>query len=141
MLHPDLPLVSDTSDWQKGGIRYAKLKEIVPAYLAPEKVEAFFVAVRGARRGRLLNPFTPLHREFVVAATPTGVKVLRLKLPGVFRASIKSTVFEGHGEAVSWNGKQMVVDGVAYKPISFHTEDAQDVARLVAPPVQVSRDS
>jgi len=117
-------------EWQKGGIRYAKLKEVVPGYLAPEKVEAFFVAVRGAGKGRLFNPLTPLQREFVIAATPAGARVLELKLPGVFRASIKCEVSTGV-DGVSWDGERMVVGGTSYSPVSFHAEDAEEVVRLL----------
>jgi hypothetical protein len=35
---------SATNDWLKGGLRYAKLKDVTPEYLEPEAVEAFFVA-------------------------------------------------------------------------------------------------
>jgi len=124
--------VAEPSDWQKGGIRYAQLKEVVPDHLSPEEIQAFFVAVRGSGKGRLFNPFTPFEREFVIAATPDGVRVLKLKLPGVFRASVKSTVFQGGGEAVSWDGERLTVAGAPYRPISFHTEDAEEVARLLA---------
>jgi hypothetical protein len=124
--------VAESSDWQKGGIRYAKLKEVVPAYLAPEEVQAFFVAVRRGGKGRLFNPFTPFEREFVIAATPDGVRVLKLKLPGVFRASVKSMVFQGDGEVVSWDDERLTVAGASYRPISFHAEDAEEVARLLA---------
>lgn len=123
--------MAEPSDWQKGGIRYAKLKKIVPDYLAPEVVQAFFVAVRGAGKGRLFNPFTPFVREFVIAVTPDGIRVLQLKLPGVFRASIKHQVFEGTGGVVSWNGERMVIDGTSYRPISFHAEDAEKVAVML----------
>jgi hypothetical protein len=125
--------VTEPSDWQKGGIRYAKLKEVVPGYLAPEEVEGFFVAVRGVGKRRLFNPFTPFEREFVIAATPDGVRVLKLKLPGVFRASVRSMVFQGGGEAVSWDGERLHIAGTPYRPISFHAEGAEEVARLLAP--------
>jgi hypothetical protein len=121
----------DISDWQKGGVRYANLKTVVPAFLAPEKVDLFFVGVRGGGRGRLLNPFTPLQREYVIVATPAGVRVLKLKLPGVFRASVKSIVFEGGADEVSWDGRRMYVGDVSYAPISFHDEDAEEVGRLL----------
>lgn len=65
------------SDWQKGGLRYAKLKRVVPEFLAPVRLDAFFVAVRSrGGRFRLFNPFTPLQREYVIAATNENAIVL-----------------------------------------------------------------
>jgi hypothetical protein len=123
------------SEWQKGGLRYAKLKEIVPAYLAPAKVLAFFVGVR-SRGGafRLINPFTPLQREYVLAATTDGLAILRLRRPGVFRASIRETVYEGKPPIdIAWEDGNVVVDGkLLYAPIAFHQEDAQRVVDLLA---------
>lgn len=124
-----------SNDWLKGGLRYAKLKSVIPAYLSPEPVEAFFVAVAG--RGhlpRLLNPFSPLQREYVVAATPEKVFVLKLKRPGVFRASIGGVNHEAHREAVDckWVDDKFVLDGVDYWPISFHGEDAEALVSLIS---------
>lgn len=120
------------SDWQKGGVRYAKLKVVVPEYLAPAEVLAFFVAVRRGSSLRLINPFSPLQREYVIAATTTGVSVLRLRRPGVFRASIGETVAAGvvAPENVAWKDGRMTICGVAYQPISFHGPDAEAVAKL-----------
>jgi hypothetical protein len=64
------------------------------------------------------------------AATPTGVRILKLKLPGVFRASIKGEESAGEGE-VSWDGERMILGGTSYRPVSFHAEDAEEVARLL----------
>ena len=68
---------SVVSDWQRGGVRYLKLKEIVPEALKPAQVQGFFVAVR-SHGGllRLINPLTILQREYVIAATDKGVAVL-----------------------------------------------------------------
>lgn len=120
------------SDWQKGGLRYAKLKEIVPEYLSPAEVLAFFVAVTSAGGStRLVNPLSPLQREYVLAATTRGLVILRLRRPGVFRASIRDTIYEGHDpSAVRWDGSKFVVDGRPYVPIAFHREDAERVAKL-----------
>lgn len=123
---------SQPSEWQKGGIRYAKLKEIVPEYLAPAEVQAFFVGVKG-RGGaiRLINPLSPLQREYVIATTTEGLVVLRLRRPGVFRASIKGTVLsKSKSDAdVAWSDGRLVVDGETYQPIAFHREDAERVAQ------------
>lgn len=123
-----------TTDWQKGGLRYLKLKEIVPDFLAPAEVRGFFVAVR--RHGgmfRLLNPFSPLQREYVIAATTEGAIVLRLRRPGVFRASIAQAVYRAPAEeaTVGWREGRILIGGVEYEPIAFHQEDAERVAGLL----------
>lgn len=127
-------MTKSSTDGLKGGLRYAKLKTVVPDYLSPEPVEAFFVAVTG--RGhlpRLLNPFSPLQREYVVAATPERIFVLKLKRPGVFRASIGGVVYEARREIADckWTDDRLVVDGVDYWPISFHGEDAEALASMI----------
>src|SRR5262245_28939293 len=114
---------SAISDWQRGGIRYLKLKEIVPEFIEPEQVQAFFVAVR--RHGgmlRLINPFTVLQREYVIAATNNGVVVIRLRRPGVFRASIAGVLYKAPtAEAgVKWLDGGLTVNGIKYRPIAFH---------------------
>ncbi len=123
------------SDWQKGGLRYTKLAERVPEFLAPAMVHAFFVGVR-SRGGlfRLINPFTVLQREYVIAATTDGIVVLKLRRPGVFRATIASKVYEGSGEdpGPAWDGGTFEVGGTAYQPIAFHSDDAERVAELAA---------
>ncbi|HET7510326.1 MAG TPA: hypothetical protein VFJ65_08780 [Solirubrobacterales bacterium] len=119
------------SEWQKGGLRYLKLKNIIPDFLAPAQVTTFFVGVRGVGgKSRLINPFTPFQREYVIAAIDGEVVVIRLKLPGVFRAAIDSVIFRGSpGEGnLQWDGSRLRISGVSYQPISFHEEDA---ARLV----------
>jgi len=123
---------SETSDWLKGGLRYAKLKDIVPEYLAPEPVEAFFVAVGGRGRWpRLLNPLSPFQREYVVAVTAKKVFVLRLKRPAVFRASIDKIVSETRREAAAkWDNGRVVLGETSYWPISFHSEDAEELVSL-----------
>lgn len=98
-------------EWQKGGVRFAKLKRIVPEYLDPRKVDAFFVAVNsGGGKSRLVNPFAPFQREYVVAASSGRLVILALRRPGVFRASIKGTVFDGSPEEaeVQWRGRDPV---------------------------------
>lgn len=126
---------SAVSEWQKGGLRYAKLKEIVPSYLAPADVLSFFVAVSSAgERLRLINPFTPLQREYVLAATTDGLAILALRRPGVFRASIRDTRFEAPRPVdINWEDGKVVVEGQPpYVPIAFHREDAQRVVQLVS---------
>jgi hypothetical protein len=123
------------SDWKKGGLRYQKLQEKVPAFLAPTQLLGFFVAVR--KRGgkaRLLNPFTPFQREYVIAATNDGVAVLRLRRPGVFRASIAETVYQAPAREadVDWRDGKFVVGRTKYQPIAFHQEDAERVAQMLA---------
>jgi len=122
-----------TSDWQTGGLRYAKLKEVIPAYLAPAEVLAFFVAVKGAGgRLRLVNPFTPLQREYVLAATTNGLTILRLRRPGVFRASIRDSIYESREPAdVRWTDGRVSVDGEMYAPIAFHSEAAEQVVSIL----------
>lgn len=125
---------SKMSDWKKGGLRYLKLKELVPAFLAPAEVQVFFVAVR--RHGgkiRLVNPLTPFQREFVIAATTDGVAVLRMRRPGVFRASIAGVVClaSANDADVKWHNGRLSVCGVHYQPIAFHREDAERVAQLL----------
>jgi hypothetical protein len=123
------------SDWQKGGLRYAKLKEIIPAYLAPVKVLAFFVAVRSAGGPlRLANPFSPLQREYVLVATTNGLAILSLRRPGVFRASIQETIYECHPPIeIGWEkGKVVVAGQPPYAPIAFHREDAEQVVAILA---------
>jgi hypothetical protein len=124
---------ASSSDWSKGGLRYSKLKAIVPEYLAPEPVEAFIVAVAGRRRlPRLLNPFSPFQREYVIASTPGKVVVLRLKRPGVFRAAIDKISYETQREsaAIRWDAGKVVLAGTDYWPISFHGEDAKELVAL-----------
>ena len=121
------------SEWQKGGLRTAKLKRIVPEFLEPASLRLFLVAVR--KRGgvvRLFNPFTVLHREYVVAATDKGITVLWLRRPGVFRASIGGVVYEGSVEQtdVRLTEGELSVGGVTYEPIAFHKQDAEELARL-----------
>ncbi|MBS1878607.1 MAG: hypothetical protein JST31_03745 [Actinobacteria bacterium] len=120
------------SEWQKGGVPYAKLRRIVPEYLNPQEVDAFFVAVnRGGGRARLVNPFTPFQREYVLVATGAGnLVVLALRRPGVFRASIKGIVFDGSSKdaELRWRDGTLFVNRMPYEPISFHEEDAQKVA-------------
>jgi hypothetical protein len=119
-------------DWKKGGLRYRKLKRIVPSYLEPAELHGFFVGVPvSGGTLRLANPFTPLfQREYVIAATSDGVSVLRLRLPGVFRASISGRVYEqsGNDPEVRWDGQTFVVGGESYRPIAYHDEDAALVA-------------
>lgn len=124
------------SEWEKGGLRYAKLKKLVPEFMAPSRVEVFFVGVKGRRRiSRLLNPLSPFQREYVIAATVEGLVVLRLRRPGVFRASISGIVCREEKDAVRvrWEGGLLTVGGSSYSPISFHERDAEQLASLFAP--------
>lgn len=124
---------SAVSEWQKGGIRYSRLRGSVPEYLAPEHVRIFFVGVQ--HRGglfRLLTPFAPLQREYVVAVTEEKVVVLWLRRPGVFRACIGGVAYEGSPQQadVRWQAGELAVAGTSYKPINFHHEDAEELARM-----------
>lgn len=121
------------TDWQKGGLRYAKLKRVVPEFLAPAPVRSFFVGVRSGRRFRLLNPFSPLRREYVLAVTDDEVVILRLRRPGVFRASIAGIAYRANLDqaSVAWNNGRCVVNRVDYHPITYHSEDAKQLAALV----------
>jgi hypothetical protein len=120
--------------WKKGGLRYRRLKQRVPEFLSPAKVDAFFVAVR--KRGRipeLLNPLSPLQHEYVIAATSDGVSVLRLRRPGVFSATITGIEYEAALDAanIEWREGRLALDGVEYFPIAFHNDDAEQVAELL----------
>jgi len=122
------------SDWQKGGLRYAKLQGLVPEFLKPASVCMFFVGVRSQGGSfRLFNPLSPLQKEYVVAATDDGIAILWLRRPGVFRASIGGIVYKSHDKEanVQWDDGKLLVAGVAYEPIAFHDEDAEGLARLV----------
>jgi hypothetical protein len=123
---------SAIADWQKGGLRYAKLMKIVPEFLAPEQVRAFFVGVKGGGRFRLINPFSPLQREYVIAATTDYLVVLRLRRPVVFRASIADVAYRVKSKEadLQWENGELTVGDVSYQPISFHGQDAEEVARL-----------
>jgi|GEM_PF-2410693 len=119
------------SEWQRGGVRYAKLKRIVPEYLDPREVDAFFVAVNsGGGSARLVNPFTPFQREYVLVASSGQLVILALRRPGVFRASIKGVVFDRSPDEaeLQWRDGTLFVDKMPYEPISFHDEDARAVA-------------
>ena len=133
LLEPGASSVTSTdrvSDWQKGGVRNAKLKRIVPEYLSPRDVDAFFVAVNsGGGRARLVNPFTPFQREYAVVASSGRLVILALRRPGVFRASIRGIVFDGspNDGSLQWQEGTLFVNKMPYEPISFHEEDAQAV--------------
>lgn len=121
-------------NWSRGGVRYAKLRAVVPEFLAPESVLSFFVAVDGrGGKARLANPFTPFQREYVVAVTDENVVALRLKLPGVFRASIADEVLRRDRWSVKaeWREDQLFLEGQRFGPIAFHEEDAEEVAGLL----------
>jgi hypothetical protein len=125
---------SAISDWQRGGVRYLKLKEIVPEFLKPSPVQKFFVAVRGhGGLFRLINPLSPLQREYVIALTDDELVVLRLRRPGVFRASIARVDYRTSLDeaAVEWRDGIFAVGHVAYHPIAFHNEDAEEVVQLL----------
>jgi len=82
---------------------------------------------------RLLNPLSPLQREYVVAVTAEKVVVLKLKRPGVFRASVDGVIYRADRRKVAAkmeNGK-VVLDEADYWPISFHGEDAEALVRLI----------
>lgn len=122
------------SEWQKGGLRYTKLKQIVPAYVAPAPVRFFFVAVRnGGGLARLANPLTPFQREYVFVATPNEVLVLSLKRPGVFRASIKRVEYRTQIEdaVLRMQDGRLLLGDASYQPIAFHDEGAEELVRYV----------
>ncbi|HEU5104990.1 MAG TPA: hypothetical protein VFU11_04040 [Solirubrobacterales bacterium] len=122
------------SDWQKGGLRYTRLRENLFKQLAPEELKGFFIARRGRTRASgLFNPFLMLRREYVVVVTAKKLLILVLKRPGIFRASVATVEADASLEAVAsrWCGGHLVVDGRPYWPISFHREDAEEVATLL----------
>lgn len=126
---------SAVSDWQRGGLRYLKLQEIVPEFLEPAQVQGFFVAVRShGGFQRLINPLAVLQREYVIAATENGVAVIGLRRPGIFRASIAGIVFQATAAEASanWQDGKFEVGGTTYRPIAFHEEDAKQVAKLLS---------
>jgi hypothetical protein len=82
---------------------------------------------------RLLNPFSPFQREYVVAVTAGKVFVLKLKRPGVFRTSIGGVIYDANREDVAAkleNGK-VVLGEAGYWPISFHGDDAEALVSLI----------
>jgi len=83
---------------------------------------------------RLINPFSPLQREYVIAATNDEIVVLRLRRPGVFRASIAGIHYRVPiSEAdIKWADDKFEVGGHAYQPIAFHDQDAGKVAGLAS---------
>lgn len=114
------------SDWAKGGLRYLKLKERVPAFLAPTEVKAFFVAVKGrGGKVRLVIPLTPFQREFVIVATTDGTLVLRLHSPGAFRASIAGVVYYASTDCTMRQRMMLTSIGVT---VAF-----QSVERAISP--------
>lgn len=122
-------------DWLKGGTRYRKLKERVSDYLAPSRVQAFFVGIqRHSGRFQLFNPLVIFRPEYVIAVTTDKVLVLRLRRPAVYRASIAEIEHEEPRDIanVAWSGRDLIVGGANYRPIPFHRGDAEDVARHVS---------
>lgn len=118
-------------EWKKGGLQYRMLKQRVPEYLSPVQVHDFAVAVRTpARFPELLNPLSPMKREYVIALTSKGVSVLALRRPGVFSWKISDTEYEASHEdaSVVWDNDKLVIGGVTYFPISFHKKDAKRIA-------------
>jgi hypothetical protein len=122
-----------SNEWLKGGLRYAKLSQIVRERCAPEPVDAFFVATRNRRRLDLFNPFSPLRREYVVGVTNEKVFVLKLKRPGVFRAAIAKVIYEKprRDARARWQRDRFILNEEVYWPIAFHGEDAEQVASLI----------
>lgn len=119
--------------WKKGGVRQSALEAVVPAYLSPRSVTAFFVATRKLRRfpWSSLNPLVTFRKEFVLAATNHTLAVLRLKRPAIFRAAIADVEAEVDlaDPSIKWDGKRIAVADENYFPIPFHDEDA---ARVVS---------
>jgi hypothetical protein len=122
--------------WKKGGVRQAALEAEVPELLAPAHVRGFFVATKHRRILGIstFNPLTYFRREYVVVATDTGLSIIRLKRPPIFRSSLDSVERDlARGDSrVSWKGNKLLVDGVTYFPIPFHGEDAAAVACAVS---------
>jgi hypothetical protein len=119
--------------WKKGGVRQVALEAAVPEFLAPAHVRGFFVATKHRRILGIstFNPLTYFRREYVVVATDTGLSIIRLKRPPIFRASLDSVelnLTRGDGR-VSWKGSRLLVDGVTYFPIPFHGEGAAAIQR------------
>jgi hypothetical protein len=116
-------------DWERGGLRYLRLKERLPSYLAPRPVRAFFVACRG--RGRLSTFSHLFRREYVIAATDDGVIVVRMRRPAIVSARFTGLVAELRSDdpRVGWDDEAFIICGRDYRPIQHHEEAADDVAR------------
>lgn len=125
-------------DWKKGGLRYKRLKRAVPDYLAPEKVRAFFIAVRGERQPletmdekRSIEALAT--REFVVALTDEKLYVLRMGGFAVFSARLEGVEreFPVSEAPVEWREGKFVLAGEVFQPFYYHDEDAQRLIRLL----------
>jgi hypothetical protein len=119
------------ADWERGGIRYLKLKERLPRYLAPRQVRAFFVACRGQER---LSTFSHIfRREYLIAATDRGVVVVRMRRPAIVSARFSGIVDEPGADdsQLIWNDGALMIAGSAYRPIQHHEAAADEVARWV----------
>jgi len=129
----------DFQTWKTGGVRQVGLESAVPAFLAPSRLDAFFVATEKRRVFPVssLNPFVLFRREYVVAVTDSSLVVLRLKLPAIFRAAVAG-IEEEHGREslrYDWDGRKFQVDGNDYFPIPFHQEYAERTVAALQDPL------
>jgi hypothetical protein len=123
----------------KGGLRYKRLKRAVPEYLAPERVRAFFIAVRDERQPLLSMTQTEgavkalTAREFVVALTDEKLYLIRMGGLGVFSARLEETEreFAATEAPVEWREGKLVIAGELFQPFHYHDEDAQHLIRLL----------
>jgi hypothetical protein len=127
-------------DMMKGGLRYKRIKKALPGLLAPEHLDAFFIAVIGegglsdfmARQGH--HGVKGLRvREFVVAATNKSLVVLPITGVGTFSAKLGDPIVQTplDSAATSWDGETLTIDGQPFGPIAFHKEDALAVQKCV----------
>lgn len=116
------------ADWERGGLRYLKLRERLPLYLAPRQVRAFFVACRG--HGRLSTFSHMFRREYAVAATDRGVVVVRMRRPAIVSATLSGMVAElaADDPQLTWTDGAFVIAGRDYRPIRHHEAAADEVA-------------
>lgn len=119
-------------EWKKGGFRYKRLRRRLEDFFSPAQLDGFCVALRERSAARrLFNLFVPFEREYVFTATDDGVFVLRLRRPGVFSSKILDQAYDEPFDysAVGWHEGALVVDGERYRPIAFHKEDAERLAK------------
>jgi hypothetical protein len=120
-------------DYERGGLRYLRLKARLPNYLEPRPVRAFFVACRG--RGHLSTFSHIFRREYAIAATDEGVVVVRIRRPAIVSTRLDEIVAElqAGDPQLTTDDDAFVIAGRDYRPIQHHEKAADEVARWLRP--------